>query len=47
MSHSAIERLSPSYPGRAPWGTSAKLRAWQAEALQRRPDLLRIQRKHG
>jgi superfamily II DNA or RNA helicase len=35
MSHSAIERLSPSYPGRAPWGTSAKLRAWQAEALQR------------
>ena len=34
MSHSAIERLSPSYPGRAPWGTSAKLRAWQEEALQ-------------
>lgn len=33
MSHSAIERLSPSYPGRAPWGTSAKLRAWQEEAL--------------
>ncbi len=34
MSHSAIERLSPAFPQRAPWGTSAKLRAWQAEALQ-------------
>ena len=35
MSHSAFERLSPAFPQRAPWGTSAKLRAWQAEALQR------------
>ena len=34
MSHSALERLSPAFPQRAPWGTSAKLRAWQAEALQ-------------
>jgi len=35
MSQSAIERLSPAFPQRAPWGTSAKLRAWQVEALQR------------
>ena len=35
MSHSAYDRLSPAFPHRAPWGTSAKLRAWQAEALQR------------
>ncbi|WP_166872120.1 DEAD/DEAH box helicase [Salinibacterium sp. ZJ450] len=30
----AAEHLSPSFPGRAPWGTANKLRAWQAEALQ-------------
>lgn len=30
---SAAEHLSPSFPGRAPWGTASKLRAWQAEAL--------------
>ena len=34
MSQSAFERLSPAFPQRAPWGTSALLRAWQAEALQ-------------
>lgn len=34
MSQSAFDRLSPAFPQRAPWGTSAKLRAWQAEALQ-------------
>ncbi len=33
MSQSAFERLSPAFPQRAPWGTSALLRAWQAEAL--------------
>ena len=31
----AAEHLSPSFPLRAPWGTSGKLRAWQAEALDR------------
>jgi superfamily II DNA or RNA helicase len=30
----AAEHLSPSFPGRAPWGTAGKLRAWQAEALE-------------
>ncbi|WP_028708477.1 DEAD/DEAH box helicase [Propionicicella superfundia] len=30
----ALDHLSPAYPGRAPWGTAARLRAWQAEALQ-------------
>jgi superfamily II DNA or RNA helicase len=29
----AAERLSPSFPERAAWGTADKLRAWQAEAL--------------
>jgi superfamily II DNA or RNA helicase len=29
----AAEHLSPSFPERAPWGTVAKLRAWQEEAL--------------
>ncbi|GAA1057326.1 hypothetical protein GCM10017608_34610 [Agromyces luteolus] len=32
---SAAEHLSPSFPARAPWGTASKLRAWQAEALER------------
>ncbi len=32
---SAFDRISPAFPQRAPWGTSAKLRAWQAEALER------------
>lgn len=35
MSQSAFERLGPAFPQRAPWGTSSKLRAWQAEALER------------
>jgi superfamily II DNA or RNA helicase len=30
----AIEHLSPSFPGRAPWGTAGRLRAWQEEALE-------------
>lgn len=29
----AAEHLSPSFPERAPWGTVARLRAWQEEAL--------------
>lgn len=33
MSSAAFERLSPAFPQRAPWGTSARLRAWQQEAL--------------
>ena len=35
MSTSAASHLPPAYPGRAPWGTADKLRAWQAEALER------------
>lgn len=35
MSTSAASHLSPSFPERAAWGTAAKLRAWQAEALER------------
>ncbi|HZI98738.1 MAG TPA: DEAD/DEAH box helicase [Actinomycetales bacterium] len=30
----AASQLPPAYPARAPWGTAAKLRAWQAEALE-------------
>lgn len=30
---SAFEHLSPAFPGRAPWGTAQRLRAWQQEAL--------------
>ncbi|MFT8394617.1 DEAD/DEAH box helicase [Propionibacterium sp.] len=33
MSNSAFEHLSPAFPGRAPWGTSGRLRAWQTAAL--------------
>ncbi len=29
------DRLPPAYPERAAWGTGAKLRAWQAEALDK------------
>lgn len=29
-----LEHLSPAYPGRAPWGTAERLRAWQQEAIQ-------------
>ncbi len=35
MSSFAAEHLSPAYPARAPWGTAGKLRAWQAEAVER------------
>ncbi|MDN5569796.1 MAG: DEAD/DEAH box helicase [Propionibacteriaceae bacterium] len=38
MTHSAFDRISPAFPQRAPWGTSASLRAWQAEALERYRD---------
>jgi superfamily II DNA or RNA helicase len=31
----AASHLSPAFPGRAPWGTAGKLRAWQQEALDR------------
>jgi superfamily II DNA or RNA helicase len=34
VSTSAASHLPPAYPGRAPWGTAAKLRAWQAAALE-------------
>ncbi|QQS00168.1 MAG: DEAD/DEAH box helicase [Austwickia sp.] len=34
MSTSAASHLSPAFPERAAWGTAAKLRAWQAEALE-------------
>jgi len=33
-SAAAASQLSPAFPGRAPWGTAGKLRAWQAEALE-------------
>lgn len=33
-SSAAASHLSPAFPGRAPWGTAEKLRAWQAEALE-------------
>jgi superfamily II DNA or RNA helicase len=33
-STSAATNLPPAFPGRAPWGTAGKLRAWQAEALE-------------
>lgn len=32
---SASHHLSPAFPGRAPWGTAGKLRAWQQGALER------------
>lgn len=31
----AAEQLAPAFPQRAPWGTATKLRAWQAEALEK------------
>ncbi|YAL82424.1 DEAD/DEAH box helicase [Dermacoccaceae bacterium W4C1] len=34
MSTSAASNLPPAFPGRAPWGTASKLRAWQAAALE-------------
>ncbi len=33
MTTSAPHHLSPAFPGRAPWGTAGKLRAWQQGAL--------------
>jgi superfamily II DNA or RNA helicase len=33
MSSSAAGHLSPAFPERAAWGTAAKLRAWQEQAL--------------
>jgi len=37
-SASAAEHLPPAFPSRAPWGTAGKLRAWQAEAIERYRD---------
>ncbi|PFG36073.1 superfamily II DNA or RNA helicase [Flavimobilis soli] len=34
-SSAAASQLAPAFPQRAPWGTATKLRAWQAEALER------------
>src|SRR4051812_23442141 len=34
MSTSAASHLPPAFPDRAPWGTAAKLRAWQAAAVE-------------
>lgn len=31
----ASHHLSPAFPGRAPWGTAGKLRAWQQSAMER------------
>lgn len=33
-SPAAASQLPPAFPGRAPWGTAGKLRAWQAQALE-------------
>ncbi|GAQ63635.1 reverse gyrase [Streptomyces scabiei] len=32
---SSNHHLSPAFPGRAPWGTASKLRAWQQGAMDR------------
>ena len=34
-SANAASQLPPAFPGRAPWGTASKLRAWQQEALDK------------
>ncbi|NGN66303.1 DEAD/DEAH box helicase [Streptomyces sp. A7024] len=34
MSTTASHHLSPAFPGRAPWGTASKLRAWQQGAME-------------
>ena len=36
---SALDQLSPAFPGRAAWGTAARLRAWQVAALRRYREL--------
>ncbi|MCK1798479.1 DEAD/DEAH box helicase [Streptomyces sp. XM4193] len=33
MSTATSHHLSPAFPGRAPWGTASKLRAWQQGAM--------------
>jgi len=33
-SPTALSHLPPAFPGRAPWGTAQKLRAWQAAAVE-------------
>lgn len=35
MSHALFDSLPPAFPQRAAWGTASRLRAWQAEALDR------------
>ncbi len=35
VSTSAASQLPPAFPGRAPWGTAERLRAWQADAIGR------------
>ncbi|OEJ39264.1 hypothetical protein AR457_21660 [Streptomyces agglomeratus] len=35
MTTTASHHLSPAFPGRAPWGTANKLRAWQQRALEK------------
>ncbi len=34
-SSSTSHHLSPAFPGRAPWGTASKLRAWQQGAMEK------------
>ncbi len=34
VTSAAFEHLSPAFPGRAAWGTAARLRAWQVRALE-------------
>jgi superfamily II DNA or RNA helicase len=37
--NSAVDQLSPAFPGRAAWGTASRLRAWQVAALSRYREL--------
>ena len=39
MPTNALDHLSPAFPGRAAWGTAARLRAWQVAALDRYREL--------
>ena len=39
MPITAADHLSPAFPGRAAWGTAARLRAWQQQALARYREL--------
>ncbi|MFZ0528991.1 MAG: DEAD/DEAH box helicase [Propionicimonas sp.] len=39
MPTTAVDQLSPAFPGRAAWGTAARLRAWQVDALARYQEL--------